>query len=173
MTDHVDRIMDQWRAVRPDLDPAPIGVFGRLSRLSRAAEARQDEYLGKHGMDRSAFDVLVTLRRNGEPYCLTARDLQAAAMVSSAAVAQRLNRLEERGWVRRSTNADDARVTDVSLTDEGFAVVDAAMPEHMAAEAGWLADLTADERDMLGTLLARVMETVGTPQRRATETRVD
>jgi len=162
MTDHVDLIMEQWRAVRPDLDPSPIGVFGRLSRLSRAAEALQNEYLGARGMDRSAFDVLVTLRRNGEPYSLTARELQSAAMISSAAVAQRLNRLEERGWVTRSTNAHDARVTDVALTEEGFAVVDAAMPDHMAAEASWLAGLTSTERDELGRLLALVMVEVGT-----------
>lgn len=112
-------------------------------------------------MDRSAFDVLVTLRRNGEPYCLTARELQSAAMVSSAAVAQRLNRLEERGWVRRSTNADDARVTDVALTEEGFRIVDGAMADHMEAEASWLAGLSVDEREQLASLLARVMERIG------------
>ncbi len=161
MADHVDLILEQWRIVRPDLDPSPIAVFGRLSRLSRAAEALQSEYLGRHGMDTSAFDVLVTLRRSGEPYCLTARDLQGAAMVSSAAVAQRLNRLEQRGWVRRSTNADDARVTDVSLTEAGFAVVDGAMQEHVEAEASWLAGLTAAESDQLQTLLVRVMERIG------------
>lgn len=161
MADHVDLVVSQWRAVRPDLDPAPIAVFGRLSRLSRSAEALQNEYLGRHGMDRSAFDVLVTLRRNGEPYCLTARELQSAAMVSSAAVAQRLNRLEERGWVRRSTNADDARVTDVALTEEGFRIVDGAMADHMEAEASWLAGLSVDEREQLASLLARVMERIG------------
>jgi len=161
MADHVDLIVEQWRTVRPDLDPSPIAVFGRLSRLSRAAEARMNEYFAHHDMDRSAFDVLVTLRRNGEPYRLTSRELQAAAMVSSAAVAQRLNRLEERGWVRRSTNAHDARVTDVVLTDEGFAAVEEAMPDHVAAEAAMLSSLTPEERQELARLLARVLQDVG------------
>ena len=160
MADHVDLIVDQWRMVRPDLDPSPIAVFGRLSRLSRAAEARMNENFAHHDMDRSAFDVLVTLRRNGEPYCLTSRELQSAAMVSSAAVAQRLNRLEERGWVRRSTNADDARVTDVVLTEEGFAAVERAMPDHVAAEAAMLASLTPAEREELARLLGRVLQDV-------------
>jgi DNA-binding MarR family transcriptional regulator len=161
MADHVDLIVEQWRAVRPDLDPSPIAVFGRLSRLSRAAEARMNEYFAHHDMDRSAFDVLVTLRRNGEPYRLTSRELQSAAMVSSAAVAQRLNRLEERGWVRRSTNADDARVTDVVLTEAGFAAVERAMPDHVAAEADMLSSLTLAEREELARLLALVLEDVG------------
>ncbi|MCB2411657.1 MarR family transcriptional regulator [Demequina sp. TTPB684] len=161
MADHVDLIVEQWRLVRPDLDPSPIAVFGRLSRLSRAAEARMNENFAHHDMDRSAFDVLVTLRRNGEPYRLTSRELQSAAMVSSAAVAQRLNRLEERGWVRRSTNADDARVTDVVLTEEGFVAVERAMPDHVAAEAAMLASLTPAEREELARLLARVLQDVG------------
>ncbi len=120
-----------------------------------------NEYFADHDMDRSAFDVLVTLRRSGEPYCLTSRELQSAAMVSSAAVAQRLNRLEERGWVRRSTNKRDARVTDVSLTDAGFAAVESAMPDHVAAEADMLASLSTRERDELARLLARVLERIG------------
>jgi DNA-binding MarR family transcriptional regulator len=161
MADHVDLIVEQWRTVRPDLDPSPIAVFGRLSRLSRAAEARMNENFAHHDMDRSAFDVLVTLRRNGAPHRLTSRELQSAAMVSSAAVAQRLNRLEERGWVRRSTNESDARVTDVSLTDAGFAAVEEAMGDHVAAEADMLASLSSEERDALATLLARVLERIG------------
>jgi DNA-binding MarR family transcriptional regulator len=161
MADHVDLIVEQWRTVRPDLDPSPIAVFGRLSRLSRAAEARMNENFAHHDMDRSAFDVLVTLRRGGEPYRLTSRELQSAAMVSSAAVAQRLNRLEERGWVRRSTNESDARVTDVSLTDAGFAAVEEAMPDHVAAEAAMLSNLTPKERQELARLLARVLQDIG------------
>ncbi len=122
-----------------------------------------NEYFADHDMDRSAFDVLATLRRAGEPYCLTSRELQAAAMVSSAAVAQRLNRLEVRGWVRRSTNDRDARLTDVALTDAGFAAVEGALPVHLAAEADMLACLSPRERDELAGLLARMLERLGVP----------
>ena len=44
---------------------------------------------------------------------------------------------------------------------QGFVAVEAAMPDHMAAEAAWLTGLTVEERDQLGRLLARVMESVG------------
>lgn len=111
-----------------------------------------------HGFDRSAFDVLVTIRRAGEPYRMTSRELQETAMVTSAAVAQRLNRLEERGLVRREPNPDDGRVTDVHLTDAGFAAADGAMADHMATEARMLAHMTSAEREDLGRLLARLLE---------------
>ena len=38
-TDGVDVILQQWQRERPDLDTSPIGVIGRISRLSREIEA--------------------------------------------------------------------------------------------------------------------------------------
>lgn len=160
MADAIDRIQAQWRAVRPDLDSSPIGIFGRLSRASRAAEARMHETFALHGIDRSAFDVLVTLRREGEPYRMSARELQDLTLVTSAAVAQRVNRLEERGLVRRQAHPNDARVTDIQLTPEGFAIVDAAMGDHMATEAAMLASLSEDEREQLAHLLATLLRAI-------------
>ncbi len=156
--DPIEVIQGQWRDVRPDLDPSPIAVFGRLSRASRAAEALMNATFAPHGFDRSAFDVLVTIRRAGEPYCMTSRELQETALVTSAAVAQRLNRLEDRGLVRRAPHPGDGRVTDVHLTDAGFAAADGAMADHMATEARMLAHMTPAERDELGRLLARLLE---------------
>jgi hypothetical protein len=36
--DAVDVILRQWGSVRPDLDAAPMGVAGRLSRAARLLE---------------------------------------------------------------------------------------------------------------------------------------
>lgn len=160
MDDAIDRIQAQWRAVRPDLDPSPIGVFGRLSRASRAAEETMQRTFADHGIDRSAFDVLVTLRRSGEPYRMSAKGLQDATLVTSAAVAQRVNRLEERGLVRRDSHPDDARMTDICLTDAGFAVVDGAMADHMATEATMLARLSAAETTQLAALLKKLLASI-------------
>ena len=38
--DGVDVILEQWRRERPELDPSPIGVIGRISRLARELEQR-------------------------------------------------------------------------------------------------------------------------------------
>ena len=156
----IDTIQAQWRAVRPDLDSSPIAVFGRLSRVSRAAEARMQATFAAHGIDRAAFDVLVTLRREGEPHRMCAKDLQDATLVTSAAVAQRVNKLEERGFVRREPNPHDARMTDIQLTPEGFAVVDGAMADHMATEERMLRDLDAGQREQLAALLATLMASI-------------
>ena len=149
----VDSIVAQWAKERPDLDVSPMRVFGGLARANRLMEQQLDTAFARHGLDSASFDVLATLLRSGPPYRLTARQLQRSAMITSSAVAQRLNRLEGRGLVTRSQNADDARATDVTLTDRGNALISAALPDHVANEHRLLQALSPQQRDNLVELL--------------------
>ena len=81
--DAVDRIVTQWHTVRPDLDSSPIGVVGRLSRLSRLIDRRLAENFATFGLENWMYDVLATLRRHGEPYELTAGELMSRSMVTT------------------------------------------------------------------------------------------
>ena len=156
MSDHVDKVLRQWAAERPDLDVSPMAVVGRLSRVARRFDDELAATFARHGLDAASFDVLATLRRSGPPYTLSPKDLTASSMVTSAAVAQRLNRLEDQGLVRRSPSSADRRGKQVTLTDAGRAAVDAALPDHVATEHGLLAALDDDERRALAALLARL-----------------
>jgi len=150
----LDLVVAQWARERPDLDVSPMRVFGGLARANRLMEQRLDTAFVRHGLDSASFDVLATLLRSGAPYRLTAGQLQRSAMITSSAVAQRLNRLESRGLVARSQNPDDARATDVTLTDEGHAVISAALPDHVANEHRLLRGLSPRQRNDLAELLA-------------------
>jgi DNA-binding MarR family transcriptional regulator len=160
MADDVDAILEQWARERPDLDVSPMGVFGRLARAARLADARLDEVFATHGLDRASFDVLATLRRSGPPYRLTPGELQRTAMVTTSAIAQRLNKLEERGLVSRTPNAADGRVIDVTLTPAGLDLVDRALPDHVANEHRLLAGLSARQRSQLTQLLRALTESL-------------
>ncbi|CAA9406899.1 MAG: Transcriptional regulator, MarR family [uncultured Quadrisphaera sp.] len=155
--DAVDRLLAQWRRERPDLDVAPMGVVGRISRAARLVELEQRATFAAHGLDRASFDALATLRRAGTPHQLTPGQLMATAMVSSGAITQRLDRLEERGLVRREPAPHDARVVLVTLTPAGRAAVDAVLPDHLATEERLLAGLTPEERGRLADLLRRFL----------------
>ena len=65
--DGVDGILSQWRRERPDLDASPMGVVGRVSRLSRELERRLDPVFAEHGLEAGLFDVLATLRARASP----------------------------------------------------------------------------------------------------------
>lgn len=160
MTDHVDRILAQWAAERPDLDVSAMAVLGRLARAARLADARLGVTFASHGLDAASFDVLATLRRNGEPFRLTPTEIQQSAMVTSSAIAQRLNRLERDGLVLRSPNAADGRGTVVSLTPAGRALIDRALPDHVANQERMLAGLTDAQRAALPTLLQALAESL-------------
>jgi DNA-binding MarR family transcriptional regulator len=156
MEDQVVRILEQWAAERPDLDVSPMAVIGRISRTARKVDLVLAATFARYDLDSASFDVLATLRRSGKPYMLSPRELSEAAMVTSAAIAQRLNRLEERQLVARAQNLNDGRGKQVTLTPAGLDLVNKALPDHVDTEHALLAGLTQKERDQLAELLAKV-----------------
>lgn len=156
MTDQVDRILGQWHAERPELDVLPMAIIGRLSRTTAAIHARLEETFARHGLDASSFDVLATLLRSGSPYRITPADLAREAMISSSAVAQRLNKLETRGLIRREAHPSDGRGTFVALTEVGKNAINAALPDHLGTEHEIIATLSPEEQIVLAGLLTRL-----------------
>jgi DNA-binding MarR family transcriptional regulator len=154
--DGVDRILAQWQRERPDLDVSPMAVIGRLSRAAAAVENRLADTYAQLGIDASAFDVLATLLRNGPPHALTPAALADSAMLTSSAIAQRVNRLVSRGLVERAPHPTDGRQTLVHLTPAGRGLVERALPRHLETEWAILADLDRDDRAALIDLLQRV-----------------
>lgn len=158
--DAVDRILTQWRSVRPDVDSSPLGVIGRVSRLSRLIDRRLGENFARFGIDNWMYDVLATLRRTGEPYELTAGDLVRQSMVTTGAITNRIDRLEARGFVERA-GADDRRKVVVRLTEQGRQLVDDIVESHMATEREILAALSARERTDLAHSLRTTLLALG------------
>ncbi len=156
MTDRVDQILDQWRAERPDLDLSGMAIIGRVSRLERSLRPRLEEVFGRHGLESWEFDVLATLRRSGPPFRLTAGSLLDSMMISSGTVTHRINRLEERGLIRREADPDDGRIVLVALTDAGRELVDAAVADHTVNEARLVGGLTETEQRRLVALLRKL-----------------
>lgn len=155
--DAVDRIAEQWRSVRPELDVTPMEIIGRVSRLSRLVDRRLAENFARHGIEAWMYDVLATLRRSGEPYELTAGDLVTQTMITTGAMTNRIDRLEERGLVERDSAPDDRRKVIVRLTREGLALVDDVAPGHLDVEREILSPLTARQQTELITVLRKLL----------------
>ncbi|MGP4100552.1 MarR family winged helix-turn-helix transcriptional regulator [Nonomuraea sp. KM90] len=161
MADHVDLVLEQWHAQRPDLDVSPMGIIGRLSRLHRLIDAELCRTFAAHGLDRASFDVLATLRRSEPPHRLTPAELMRASMVTSGAVTQRLDRLESRGLVKRTPSESDGRGVHVTLTEEGYALIERVLPDHLATEHRVLAALSGERREDLARTLRDLLESLG------------
>lgn len=155
--DAVDRILAQWRRERPDLDTAPMGIFGRLSRITAKARPAIDAVFARNNLNSWSFDVLATLRRAGPPFRLSPGDLLASCMVTSGTMTHRIDLLEKAGLVTRQANPDDRRSVHIGLTEAGRARVDHVVGEHMANEQRLLAALDPAERRALEAALKRFL----------------
>jgi DNA-binding MarR family transcriptional regulator len=154
--DGVDAIIEQWRRERPEIDHAPIGVVGRISRLAREIEPRLEAVYREHGLEPGWHDVLATLRRTGPPYQLRPSDFTGSLMLTSSGTTKRLDRLERAGLVERTADPDDRRGVIITLTAAGHELIDRVTEAHMANEARLLEGLSPAERDRLAALLRKL-----------------
>lgn len=155
--DPVDAIIGQWAAVRPELDTRAMEVFGRIYRLSRTMGDRTEKAYAPLGIARGEFDVLATLRRSGEPYTLSPRQLSATLMLTSGGMTGRLDKLERAGLLRRSPDPHDRRGLQVTLTEQGLDLVDRAVGAGLAVQTEALSALDAEQVDQLADLLRELL----------------
>jgi DNA-binding MarR family transcriptional regulator len=155
--DSVDVMLEQWRHERPDLDLYPLGVIGRLSRVSRHYELKIEETLAKYGLNGPAFYVLAALRRSGHPYRLSPTELYSSLLVSSGAMTNRIDRLQAAGLVRRVPDPNDGRAVQVALSPKGRRLIDYALEGHNENERRLLRSITAEESELLAGLLRRLL----------------
>ena len=151
--DEVDRIVEQWREQRPDLDTSPMLVFSRITRLARYLDLARRAAFHEHGLEPWEFDVLASLRRAGHPYALTPGVLMGELLVSSGTMTNRIDRLETKRLVRRSPSREDRRAVLVTLTTAGRERVDAALEALLDNERQVLTGLDAHQCQALGDLL--------------------
>jgi DNA-binding MarR family transcriptional regulator len=161
--DAVDKILEQWRRERPDLDTSPMGVIGRLSRVSQHLDNSIQAALAELDISPGEFDVLATLRRSGEPYHLNPSTLYQTLMLSSGAMTNRLDRLEQAGYIRRLPDPQDRRGTLVQLTEKGLLFIDRAIEVHVNNEQSLISALSKDERDQLRSILSRWLQNFESP----------
>jgi DNA-binding MarR family transcriptional regulator len=155
--DRVDRILSQWAKERPDLDTEAMGLLGRMGRLTTHLAREVEQVLQSHGLSSSAFDVLATLRRSGQPYRMSPGDLLEMTMVSSGTMTNRIDQLERSGFVARVVNPEDRRSVLIALTDAGLRVIDEAVGAHVANQQRLTATLDDDEKAALDALLRKFL----------------
>src|SRR3954452_20747181 len=119
-TDSVGRMLPVWKNELPDLDLGTEGIVERIQKINRYIGRLLDETLKEFGLDMGEWSVLMALRRTGTPYRLSPGVLARHVGLSAGAMTNRLNRLEERGLVRRSRDESDRRGVVVELTDAGW-----------------------------------------------------
>jgi DNA-binding MarR family transcriptional regulator len=154
--DEVDSLVEAWGRERPDLDPSPMQVLSRVTRLAHYLDRHRRRAFARHDLEPWEFDVLAALRRSGEPYQLSPGQLLRETMVTSGTMTNRVDRLVARGLVTRTDHPDDRRGVLVRLTPTGREAVDAALSDLLAAEQEILSVLPSAQRDQLAEALRQL-----------------
>ena len=155
--DEIDRLVAQWNRERPDLDISASHTLTRITRLALLQAASFAPVFARYGLTWGEHLVLAALRRAGSPFRMTPTMLFSSLLLSSGAMTNRLDRLEEMGLVRRLPDPSDRRGRLVELTKKGRRVVDKAVADHIADEERLIAPLNRSERKQLTLLLRKLL----------------
>jgi DNA-binding MarR family transcriptional regulator len=159
--DVIDDLLAAWRDTRPDLDPSPLAVVGRVIVLAQHLEASVGAALARHNLTLGQFDILATLRRHGPKGGLTPTELLGSVLLSSGGMTARLDKLEQGGLIARAADADDRRKVVIELTAKGKRVIDAATATRFEEAKSSLPPLSAKEMETLAGLLRRWLAQAG------------
>ena len=155
--DEIDRIAEQWRRVRPDLDLSPTQVLQRITRLGMLQQRSFADSLAPYGLSWGESVVLTALRRAGPPYRMNPSKLYGSVILSSGGMTKLSDRLEKAGLVERLPDPADRRGRLIGLTAKGLDVVDRGIVDFLANEERLLSALSATERKELTDLLRKLL----------------
>jgi DNA-binding MarR family transcriptional regulator len=157
-SDHIDRFLDEIRGELPaDLDLEVEGIVDRINGINGRIRKLLDETLEQYDLTSGDWKVLCSLRWKGKPHRRSAGELARIADLSSGAMTNRLDQLEQAGLVRRLPDPDDRRGVLVELTPKGLRLHQEAIGVQAEKEKLLADALSEREKVQLESLLRRVM----------------
>jgi DNA-binding MarR family transcriptional regulator len=160
--DHIDRLVERL-ATMPGVkrvDPLVEGISDRISVISRRFLLRSKRRLDEHGITWRDWQVLTNLVLSGE----TPRSptyLASTLMVTTGAMTNVLDRLEQADLIRRVQNPGDRRGVIVEATEAGVALWHEAVNELGEQEASVVSTLDRKEQEQLNVLLRKLLAAFG------------
>ena len=155
--DIVDKRIADWVGDLPGLDLEVEGIVERIQHLEKQIRKMLDDTLAEFGLNVGEWAVLGSLRRAGEPYRRSPGKLAKQFGLTTGAMTNRLDKLEEAGLIRRLPDPDDRRGVIVELLPEGREVWERAVGAQAAKEQFVASSLSKTEQKQLNALLRRMV----------------
>ena len=130
-----------------------LPTMRELARTYQAFSSYSDGHIRELGLTSPQFDVLATL---GGTEGMSMKDLAAATLVTKGTLTGIIDRLEQKGLLRREVPPENRRSFTIVLTDAGEALFQKVFPEHIAYLQQRFEKLTADELHQLHDLLKKL-----------------
>ena len=131
---------------------------GLLKVHARIVKALDAELEAEHGLGVTTYEVLMYLA-DAPDGKMRMHDLASSVLLSRSGLTRLVDRLERDGCITRKSCDTDARGAYAVITEGGRTRLAAARRTHLdGVRRHFLAHLSAQEQDELGTLWERVLE---------------
>ncbi|MEH7272172.1 MarR family winged helix-turn-helix transcriptional regulator, partial [Neobacillus vireti] len=127
--------------------------FLLLMQTSKAIQERLRDEMSKFNLSITEFSVLEALFYQGKQ---TIQQIGNRILISSGSMTYVIDKLEQKGIIKRNDCREDRRVIHITLTADGMNMMENIMPKYQELVDSFFGNLTDDESEFLVNALKKV-----------------
>jgi MarR family 2-MHQ and catechol resistance regulon transcriptional repressor len=136
-----------------DRNELSLNLYVVLSRASQWVNAHADKDIKSYGLNRTEFGVLELLYHKGaQPI----QQIGGKVLMSSGNITYVVDKLEQKGVVKRKASTADRRLIYAEITQVGRAFIEEVFPKHAEVVHQALGGLTDEEKRLAAQLLKKL-----------------
>ncbi len=137
----------------PPETATPLKLWVVLNRALRSIESRLAQQVQAHGLSLTEFAVLEVLLHKGP---LPIGEVGSRILLTSGSMTYVIDKLVQRGLIRREACPEDRRVIYAALTEQGRSLMEDVFPEHAELIRRLMSGLDPREQEAAIDLLKRL-----------------
>ncbi|MEL9970684.1 MAG: MarR family transcriptional regulator [Metallosphaera sp.] len=129
-------------------------VLTSISRVYRAAKRELNNRLESHGFSYVDFLILMQVKDSPKSMVYLAKEV----LMTQAGITAAIDRLEEKGLVKRERDKEDRRIINVQITERGVKATEEAIQVFNELAVDLVKDLSDEDKAKLVELLDKLLE---------------
>ncbi|MEC1523762.1 MarR family transcriptional regulator [Neobacillus niacini] len=129
--------------------------FLLLMQTSKAIQERIRDEMSQNKLSITEFSVLEVLFYQGKQ---TIQQIGNRILISSGSMTYVIDKLEQKGIIKRNDCREDRRVIHITLTAEGKEMMENIMPKYQEMVDSFFGDLTDHEHEEMVNLLNKIIK---------------
>jgi MarR family transcriptional regulator, 2-MHQ and catechol-resistance regulon repressor len=135
----------------------PNEPFLMLMQTSKAIQERIRDEMSQNKLNITEFSVLEVLFYQGKQ---TIQQIGNRVLISSGSMTYVIDKLEQKGIIKRNDCREDRRVIHITLTAKGLNMMENIMPTYQDMVDSFFGDLSGDESKLMVDFLKKVRNRV-------------
>ncbi|MBS4189011.1 MarR family transcriptional regulator [Bacillus sp. FJAT-49705] len=130
-----------------------LKLFIVLSRAYRSINENVNKLIQTYGLNPTEFAVLELLYHKGDQ---PLQQIGGKILLASGSITYVVDKLEQKGFIRRAACPKDRRVTYGQITEAGKAFIEDIFPDHEKQIHTLMSELSEEEKDTAINLLKKL-----------------